>query len=387
MKRNLDKSTREQPSGNPRLSRRHSNERGYTLLFAVFLVALALIATTIAVPSILTQGKREQELEMVWRGKQYEKAIGRYTRKFNRNPTKIDDLVKPTNGVRFLRKAYKDPMNEADGSWRFIYVTGGGALIGSVRYTSLQQMAMLDRLAMGQTGAVAGMPGMPGMPGLNVPGAGLIGGLAGGGGSSFGGSTFGGQAGGASAPNGQSPQANGQTPTGNGQGSSTDSNGNPQSPDQTGGNNPTPTSPGGQSSFGGSGQTPGGQTGFGGFGQTPGSSGGTTIGQPIGSPLETTTLGGSIAGVGSKIDKKSLIVYKNGKTYKQWEFIFNPLEQQLGAGAGIQTGGVPGSVPAGQANPSSFGGQGSGSTPFGGQPVPPELPQPPSSQPSPQQPQ
>jgi hypothetical protein len=362
-------------------------ERGYTLLFAVFLVALALIATTIAVPGILTQGKREQELEMVWRGKQYEKAIGRYTRKFNRNPTKIDDLVKPTNGVRFLRKAYKDPMNDADGTWRFIYVTGGGALIGSVRYNSLQQMAMMDRLATGQTGVVAGMPGMPGMPGLGVPGAGLIGGLAGGGGSSFGGSTFGGQAG-ASGATGQSPQGNGQTSPGNGQSNSTDSNSNPQNPDQTGGNNPASSSPGGQSGSGGFGQSPGGQTGFGGFGQTSGGSGvGTTVGQPIGSPLETTTLGGSIAGVGSKIDKKSLIVYKNGKTYKQWEFIFNPLEQQLGGGAGIQTGGVPGSVPAGQANPAPFGGQGSGSSPFGGQPVPPELPQPPSSQPSPQQPQ
>jgi len=374
------------PARSPR--GRRPGERGYTLLFAVFLVALALIATTIAVPGILTQGKREQELEMVWRGKQYEKAIGRYTRKFNRNPTKIDDLVKPTNGVRFLRKAYKDPMNDADGTWRFIYVTGGGALIGSVRYTSLQQMAMMDRLATGQTGVVAGMPGMPGMPGLGMPGAGLIGGLAGGGGSSlggstFGGSTFGGQAG-ASGANGQSPQGNGQTPPGNGQGSSTDSNSNPQSPDQTGGNNPASNSPGGQAGSGGFGQSPGGQTGFGGFGQTSGGTGaGNTVGQPIGSPLETTTLGGSIAGVGSKIDKKSLIVYKNGKTYKQWEFIFNPLEQQLGGGAGIQTGGVPGSVPAGQANPAPFGGQGSGSSPFGGQPAPPELPQPPS----PQQPQ
>ena len=101
-------------------------------------------------------------------------------------------------------------MNDADGSWRFIYVTGGGALIGSVRYSSLQQMAMMDRLAMGQTGVAAGMPAMPGMPGLGVPGAGLIAGLAGGsGGSSFGGSTFGGQAG-ASGANGQTAQGNGQ---------------------------------------------------------------------------------------------------------------------------------------------------------------------------------
>ncbi len=342
----------------------HSGERGYTLLFAVFLVALALIATTIAVPSILTQGRREKELEMVWRGKQYERAIGLYTRKFNRNPTKIDDLVKGTNGVRFLRQAYRDPMNETDGSWRLIYVTGGGALIGSVRYTSLQQMAIMDRIALGLTGGVAGMPNMPGMPGLGVPGAGLIGGLAGGqgGGSSFGGSTFGGQSG-ASGGNGQSSQGNPTNPT----------NGSPQSPDQSGGNNPSSSSLGGQS-------------GFGGFGQSPGGAGiGTSLGQPIGSPLETTTIGGSIAGVGSKIDKPSLIVYKKGTKYKQWEFIFNPLEQQASAAGGGGAVGVPGSVPAGQANPAPFGGQGSGSSPFGGQPVPPELPQPPSPQPFPQQ--
>jgi type II secretory pathway pseudopilin PulG len=358
---------------------RRAGERGYTLLFAVFLVALALIATTIAVPSILTQGRREKELDMVWRGKQYEKAIGRYVRKFNRNPTKIDDLVKGTNGVRFLRQAYKDPMNEADGSWRLIYVTGGGALIGSVRYTSLQQMAIMDRIAMGLTGGVAGMPNMPGMPGLGVPGAGLIGGLAGGqgggssfGGSTFGGSTFGGQSG-ASGGSGPGSQGNGQSPQGN----PTDpTNGNPQSPDQSGGNNPSPNSPGGQSGFGA----------FGGGGQSTGGAGiGTTLGQPIGSPLETTTIGGSIAGVGSKIDKTSLIVYKKGTKYKQWEFIFNPLEQQASAAGGGGAVGVPGSVPAGQANPAPFGGQGSGSSPFGGQPVPPELPQHPSPQPAPQQ--
>ncbi len=353
-------------------------ERGYTLLFAVFLVALALIATTIAVPSILTQGRREQELEMVWRGKQYEKAIGRYTRKFNRNPTKIDDLVKGTNGVRFLRQAYKDPMNDVDGSWRLIYVTGGGALIGSVRYTSLQQMAMMDRMAMGQSGLVAGMPGMPGMGGMvGIPGAGLVSGLAG---SSFGAGAAGAQPGGMGGA-GPTSQGNGQSSQGN---STDSSNGNPQGPDQPSGNNPPQNPPGSQTGFGASG-SPGGlgaSGGFGGFGQSSGGTGvGSPIGQPIGSPLETTTIGGSIAGVGSKIDKPSLIVYKSGKKYKQWEFIFNPLEQQLTVG--VASSGVPGAVPAGQANPAPFGGQGSG--PIGGQPIPPELPQPPSQQPPPQQ--
>ena len=35
-------------------------EKGYTLLFVIFLVAITLIATSVVVPDLLTQGKREQ---------------------------------------------------------------------------------------------------------------------------------------------------------------------------------------------------------------------------------------------------------------------------------------------------------------------------------------
>jgi hypothetical protein len=327
-----------------------SNERGYTFLFAVFMVALFFVATAIAVPSIITQGKRENEIEMIWRGKQYEKAIGRYTQKFGHNPTKIDDMVKQTNGIRFLRQAYKDPMNNEDGAWRLIYVSGAGALFGSVRYSSLQQMAALDRMAMG------GVPGMP----AGMPGAGLMGGLGG----AMGGPGGVGGAGGVGANGGFGTQNN--------------------SPGSSGQN---PAGPSGPQGSGGSG------FGLGGLGQQSGGNGtntgfGSSNGQQIGSPLGTTVLGGNIAGVGSKIDKPSLIVYKKADKYKQWEFIYNPYEVQMQAG--VQSGGVPGSVPAGQLNPSPFGGQGQGpgggSSPFGGQPAPPELPQPPSPQPTPQSP-
>ncbi len=99
---------------------------------------------------------------MVWRGHQYERGIRRYVQKFGRYPTKIDDLVKATSGVRYMREAYKDPMNKEDGSWRFIYVTPAGALIGSVRYTSLVQMALMDKMAQAGGGAIPGMAGMPG---------------------------------------------------------------------------------------------------------------------------------------------------------------------------------------------------------------------------------
>jgi len=121
---------------------RRRNQEGYTLLLVVFLVATMFIVATAATPNILTQGRREKEAEMIWRGEQYERAIGMYYRKFGKYPTKVEDLTRQTNGVRFLRQAYTDPMNKDDGSWRFIYVGPNGQLIGSIRQTSLLQTAL-----------------------------------------------------------------------------------------------------------------------------------------------------------------------------------------------------------------------------------------------------
>ncbi len=74
---------------------------------------------------------------------QYARAIGLYYTKFGKYPTKVEDLTKQTNGVRFLRQAYTDPMNNDDGSWRFIYVGPNGQLIGSLRQTSLPQTVLI----------------------------------------------------------------------------------------------------------------------------------------------------------------------------------------------------------------------------------------------------
>ena len=121
---------------------RRRKEAGYTLLLVVFMVASMIILASAVAPSILTEGRREKETEMVWRGEQYERAIGKYYQKFGQYPTKIEDLTRLTNGVRFLRHAYTDPMNKDDGSWRFIYVGPGGQLIGSLRPANLLQNAV-----------------------------------------------------------------------------------------------------------------------------------------------------------------------------------------------------------------------------------------------------
>src|SRR5579863_7173735 len=103
---------------------------------------------------------------MVWRGEQYERAIGLYYKKFGKYPTKVEDLTRQTNGVRFLRQAYTDPMNKDDGSWRFIYVGPNGQLIGSLHQTNLLQTAVS---APGLGGALTSGGGMQ-QP-LSPPGA------------------------------------------------------------------------------------------------------------------------------------------------------------------------------------------------------------------------
>ena len=163
------------------------------MLLVVFLVATMIIAAAAAAPSVLTEGRREKEAEMIWRGEQYERAIGLYYKKFGKYPTKVEDLTRVTNGVRFLREAYKDPMNKDDGSWRFIYVGPNGQLIGSLKQTSLLQNSLgmnfgasnpfggglqQPLAAQGQgsfgagpgAGAAPGAMVAPGAPGQQLPG-------------------------------------------------------------------------------------------------------------------------------------------------------------------------------------------------------------------------
>ena len=123
-----------------RTKTRRRSDAGYTLLMVVFMAATVLILAAATAPNLLTEGRREREAEMAWRGEQYERAIGLFFQKTGRYPTKIEDLTSQTNGVRFLRKAYKDPMNTEDGSWRFIYVGPNGELIGSLMHASLMQI-------------------------------------------------------------------------------------------------------------------------------------------------------------------------------------------------------------------------------------------------------
>jgi hypothetical protein len=301
--------------------RRERNQRGYALLLVIFMTTLMLIGIMAAAPSIRTERQREKEEEMIWRGKQYIRGIKLYYRKMGRFPTSLDNLTKPTNGtsgqIRFMRQAYKDPMNKEDGTWRLIYVGPAGQLIGSLKPQPAMQI-----------------PGMNGVAGATPAGANQQQG------SSFGSSGFGTSSFGQSGTQ-QSNQQQAGLPTGtSGQGGAA-----PATPHD---------------------------------GTLPASA--TTNDSPI--------LGGNIIGVGSKINKRSIIIYDKAKNYRLFEFVWNPSKDLMNAlgQAGVPTPGVNQQQGQPSFGGSGFGGQGQGQggasqqPPPGGQPGPP-LPTPPPTPP------
>src|SRR6266576_3074913 len=216
-------------------ARRKAGQQGYALRLVIFVATILLVFDTMAAPNIKTEGQREKEKEMIWRGRQYARAVKQYYRKMGRFPTSLEDLTKPKIGsLRFLRQAYKDPMNTQDGSWSLIYVGPGGQLIGSLK------------------------------PRPNLQ----VGGLT------------------PQGPAGTQPASPGNPPA---------TSGNPVSADQG-----TDTS--------------------------------SDADPPIPSDDASPIIGGNIIGVGSKINRKSVIVYDHAKNYRLFEFIWDPSKDMLGVG-------------------------------------------------------
>lgn len=332
---------------NPSAKRPRRSDNGYALLFVLFLMALVIIGASTAALDQLTEGRREKEAVMIWRGKQYQRAIGLFYKKFGRFPTSLDDLIKLQNGeMRFLREAYKNPMNK-DGKWRFIYVTPAGQLIGSVQYTSLQQMAFIDQQR--RLGLLSGAAASPAAVSSMFPGAGV---------GPDNSNIFGNNSGSLSAT----------TPLGANSGTANQSS---QSNSQV----PPQFQP---PSLSQSGQQPGGSSFF--NQPTTNQSNGLNVQESSSDNSDNgQVIGGFIIGVAGTQEKPSIKVYKGGATYKRWEFIFNPLEQ-------VQTIGTATSAPS-NLNLGAYG-TCTSSSPCNPPPQVPQQPQTPPQQPQiPQQPQ
>ena len=276
---------------------RQAGQQGYGLLLVIFMASMLLLFATMAAPNIKTEGQREKEKEMIWRGRQYARAVKLYYRKLGRFPTSMDDLTKPKVGsLRFLRQAYKDPMNTQDGSWRLIYIGPMGQLIGSLKpHPTNLQFGQAPRIGT-PVAAMTGALNPPG-PGATPP---------------------------ASSSNSGTSSANPPATTGNAVSAdqATDTTADPDA--------------------------------------------------AIPSDDTPTIMGGNIIGVGSKVNKRSVIVYDHAKNYRLFEFIWDPSKDTFGIGQqGMQ--GQPIGQPAGQQG-------GAPGVPVPPPQNPPQNPPPPQSQ-------
>jgi type II secretory pathway pseudopilin PulG len=99
--------------------RPHPSEEGYILLAVICMLALVMIALSVALPRISKEIQRDRELETMHRGKQYIRAVQLYYKKFSAYPPNVDALVK-SNQIRFLRRKYIDPTTGKD-EWKPIH--------------------------------------------------------------------------------------------------------------------------------------------------------------------------------------------------------------------------------------------------------------------------
>jgi len=269
---------------------RRRGEAGTVLLLVVFMAAAMLIAALVSLPRLVTQGRRQKETEMAWRGEQYVRAIRLYYRKYGRFPRSVEDFSKNPGNLHFLRKEYKDPMNEGDGSWRYIYVGPGGQVIGS----------LTRKLPIGLIPLQAGVPGAPG----TQPATGQT-------------NLFGGQSATTQPatptppataaqvqPPGQQPATGDAPPVNPGDATDTPLPPAPEAPKQA---------------------------------------------DQGASTTDGAVFGGQLIGIGSKVDRKSVRFYKGYGKYREWEFIWDPAEEAAAAGGLVPQ--APGSLLPGATPP------------------------------------
>jgi hypothetical protein len=253
-----------------------AQQNGYALLLIMFFLAALALTLAAATPNLLTQGRREKEKEMVWRGKQYVRGINLYYKKYHRFPQQLEDLYKAKTGIRFMRQEYKDPLNSVDGSWRLIYVAPDGRIVGSLR----KNQNMYFGAAPPPAGSQAALVG-----------------------NSFSSSSF--FAGSVSPPASAGLGSFSSSPFSSGpQSSFSSSSTQNQSPALTslGPDTPPLTT------------------------QTP-----PTTAPPDGAPIDDSTLPktNTIIGVGSKINKNSFLWLDGEKNYLQFEFVWTAKEAQV----------------------------------------------------------
>jgi type II secretory pathway pseudopilin PulG len=271
----------------PRCKTSQNGEQGYIMLTLLLMVALMAIVALATIPTLKFTMRRDREEEMIHRGVQYSNAIRRYYKKFGRYPTKIEDL-ESSNNMRFLRKRYKDPMNCKAGTCQDFKI---------LYFSDVQ--AMLTGFGGGSIAGATPVSAMSGANGSSAFGQSSTFGQS----SSFGQSSFGGSSsfgGGSNSLFGQSQQGLGQNQSNNSQSGSDSSQTGSQGSSGNGDDTGTNASGANGSNSGSNGIAPG------------------------------QVIGGPIVGVASatKIDDPTIREFNHKRKYKDWMFIYDPMQDQ-----------------------------------------------------------
>lgn len=95
-----------------RASRGGPPDSGFTLVGVVVAIAIITILLAAVGPTISTIIERDREAELIFRGKQYGRAILAFQKRYGRLPVKLEELFKLK--PRSIRQLWKDPMCNCD---------------------------------------------------------------------------------------------------------------------------------------------------------------------------------------------------------------------------------------------------------------------------------
>jgi type II secretory pathway pseudopilin PulG len=97
---------------------RASSSSGFTLVGVVVAIAVLTILIAAVGPSVATISQRDKEMELVFRGKQYARAILAFQKRYGRYPNSLKELeeIKP----RSIRQLWKEPMSNTVEGWDLI---------------------------------------------------------------------------------------------------------------------------------------------------------------------------------------------------------------------------------------------------------------------------
>ncbi len=124
------------------VSRRRSGREGYALLALLAAAAILLAGLALSLPRLAMQSQRVKDERLIERGEEYMRAIKHYYRKHGKYPRDLDDLEE-TDGVRYLRRRFADPMS-VSGEWRLIHMGTDGRFEDSLIYDRGRRRPVLD---------------------------------------------------------------------------------------------------------------------------------------------------------------------------------------------------------------------------------------------------